>query len=65
MIGNITQNLINTIEYFLDLMSTSMKQFICNTFFGEYFSYFSSLVTIKSRDEQKFVYSLSLKIVEK
>jgi hypothetical protein len=38
-------------------------EFICNTFFGE-FSNLSSLVTIKSWDEQKFVYSLALMTME-
>jgi len=35
-------------------------EFICQTYFGEYSSNSSSLVTIKSWDEQKFVYSLAL-----
>ncbi len=35
MIGSVTQNLVNTIEYFLDLMSTSMKQSLYVTNFLE------------------------------
>lgn len=36
------------------------SEFICQTYFSEYLDKNSSLVTLKSWDEQKFVYSLAL-----
>ena len=42
------------------LVDFNESEFICQTYFGEYSVKNSSLVTLKSWEEQKFVYSLAL-----